>query len=108
MKLENEKEALAVAKASWLGLLSPKQIALDKFLKQFVPIQLADHAARVIVIRDISGVLSQQVADNLVDRIVTFFTECVEHMTENAVHILFVIAGHCKLDCIFHHDFDLL
>ena len=108
MKFENRKEAFALAKASWLGLFIPKQITLHKLLKKLVTIKLADHAAGVVVIGDLSGIFCQQVADNLVNRIVTFFVQSVEDTPENTMHILFVVAGHCKLNGSFRHDFNLL
>jgi hypothetical protein len=109
MKLKrNEKEAFAVAKASWLGLLIPEQITLHKLLKKLVPIKLTDHAAGIVVIRDISGIFRQQIADDLIDRIITFFVQSIEDTPENTMHILFVVAGYCKLNGIFRHDFNLL
>ena len=49
------------------------EILPNQFLQQFVPIQLTDHAAGVVVVRDIGGIFRQQIADDLVNRIVTLF-----------------------------------
>ena len=51
-----------------LGKVLPHQ-----FLQQFVPVQFADHTAGIVVVGDIGGVFRQQVANDLINRIVTLF-----------------------------------
>jgi hypothetical protein len=100
------KEAFAVAKAS-CGI-SLGQIAPNQFLQQLITIQLADHAACIVVVGDIGGILGQQISDDLVDRVVTLFPQSIEHSPEDAAHIVFVVTGDCELNGIFRHGFDLL
>jgi hypothetical protein len=93
--------------ASWLTGGSG-QIAADQLLQKLVPIQLADHAAGIVIVGDIGGVLGQQIAHDLIDGVVALFLQSVEHGPEGTAHILFIITGNGKLNGIFRHGFDLL
>ena len=93
--------------ASWLTRGSG-QIAPNQFLHQLVTIQLADHAAGIVIVGDIGGVLGQQVAHDLIDGVIALFLQSVEDGTKGTAHILFVITGNGKLNGIFRHGFDLL
>ena len=99
MKLRSyntKQEAFAVAKASWLGLRFVNQIFAHQNLHQLVPIDLTDHAPGTTIVGDIGGVLGEQIADDLIDGVVAFFVQGVEHTTEYGAHIVFVVAGHCE------------
>ena len=94
--------------ASWLTGGSG-QIAADQLLQELVPIQLGDHTAGVVVVGDVGGVLSQQIADDLIHRIVALFLQSVEDGTKGTAHIIFVVAGYDKFLCILvRHGVDLL
>jgi hypothetical protein len=93
-----QKEAFAVAKASWLGsLILLEQILANQRLHQLVPVNLADHAPGVVVIGDIGGVFGQKITYDLIDGVVTLLAQGIEHTPENSAHILFVVAGYGKL-----------
>ena len=93
-----QKEAFAVAKASWLGrLVLLEQIFAHQRLHQFIPVDLADHTAGIVVVGDVGGILGQQVSNDLVDGIVAFFSQGFVHTTENTAHILFIVAGYGEL-----------
>ena len=84
-----------MAKASWLN--ESGQIAAYQFLQELVPVQLADHTAGVVVVGDIGGILGQQVANDLVNGIITLFLQSVEYGAENSAHIVLVVAGNSEL-----------
>ena len=96
-----QKEAFAVAKASWLGLLLVEQILAHQRLHQLVPVDLADLGTGIVVIGDIGGVFGQKIAYDLIDGVVTLLAQGIEHTPENSAHILFIIAGNGKLQCRF-------
>ena len=85
-----------MAKASWLGLFFVEQILADKHLHQLVPVDFADHAAGVVVIGDVGGILGQKIAYNLVDGVVALLRQGIKHAAENTAHIFFIIAGNCE------------
>ena len=58
--------------ASWLTGGSG-QIAADQLLQKLVPIQLADHAAGIVVVGNVGGIFGQQITNDLVDGIVSLF-----------------------------------
>jgi hypothetical protein len=96
------------SKASRLDLLF-EQIAPYQCLHQFIPIQLTNHAARIVVVGDIGGIFRQQVTNDLVNGVVTLFTESIEHTPENSAHILSVIIGNGELNgTVVRHGNDLL
>ena len=108
-QLQN-KEAFAVAKASWpFGLLFLEEIFANQNLHQLIPVDLADHAAGIVVVGDVGGILGQQVSNDLVDGIVAFFGQGFVHTTENTAHILFIVAGYGELQGGFiRHGLSLL
>ena len=90
------------------GSILFEQILANQHLHQLVPVDLTDHATGIVIIGDIGGILGQQVAHDLIDGIIALFLQSVEHGTQGAAHILFIIAGNGKLNGIFRHGFDLL
>ena len=52
-----------------------EEVVPDQLLEQLITVELADQAAGIVVIGDIGGVLRKQIADDLVDRVVTLFAE---------------------------------
>ena len=91
-----KQEAFARAKASWLGSFFFEQIFPNQTLHQLVPVDLTDHAAGIVVVGDVGGVLGQQVAHDLIDGIVTFLRQGFIHTAENLSHI-FIIVRNYKL-----------
>ena len=49
---------------------------LHELLQQLIAVELADQAAGIVVICDVSGVLRQEITDDLVDGVIAFFAEC--------------------------------
>ena len=98
-----------MAKASWLWSFLFKQIFPNQYLHQFITVNLADHAAGIIVVGDVGGILGQQIADDLVHRVVALFLQSVEDGTKGTAHIILVVAGYDKFLCILvRHGVDLL
>ena len=97
---------------AWVGqgqLLAAEEIVLHQFLQQLVSIQLADHAAGIVVVGDIGGIFRKQITDDLINGIVTFFLQGVEHRAQDPAHAIPVVAGDCEFLCaLVRHDFDLL
>jgi hypothetical protein len=101
----------AFAETKAPGLMSGilEQIALDQRLHQFIPVQLADHASGIVVVGDIGGIFRKQITDDLINGIVTFFLQGVEHRAQDPAHAIPVVAGDCEFLCaLVRHDFDLL
>ena len=90
------------------GLFVVCQILPHQLLHQLIPVQLADAAAGVVVVGDIGGVFGKQVSDDLIDGVVSFLVQSIEHTPECTAHIFFVIAGDCEFYGFFRHGFDLL
>ena len=78
-------------------------------INQLVPVQLTDHAAGIVVVGDIGGIFCQQIADDLVDGIVTLLLQSVKYRAQNPTHIVLVIAGNSEFQCVLiSHGIDLL
>ena len=58
--------------AEW-DTISDIQIIAQHGLQQIVTIHLADHGTGILIGRDVGGVFGQDIAHQLVDRIVAFF-----------------------------------
>ena len=100
IRAAKKQEAFAVAKASWPVSVLNGQIVADQFLHQFIPVHLTDHAAGIVVIGDIGGIFREQIADDLIDGIVTFLIQSIEDTTQDPAHILFVIARNSKFNSV--------
>ena len=97
---KGEREAFAATKASqlttqWLHLL--EQILPHKHLHQLIPINFADFGSSAVVVGDIGGILGQKVADDLINGIVAFFSQCLVYITKNAPHIFGVVVNDGEL-----------
>ena len=53
------------------------QILLNQNLQQLVTVDLADEGAGVVVVGNVSGILGEDVTNDLVDGIVALFLQCV-------------------------------
>ena len=107
MKLFRFKKRLLPWQKPLAVLLS--QVLADQLLQQFVPVKLTDHAAGVVVVGDIGGILGQKIAHNLIDGIIALFLQRIEYRAKNASHILFVVTGNGKFQsALISHGIDLL
>ena len=97
-----------MAKASWRGSFVFEQVFPDQNLHQLIPVDLADHAAGAAVVGDVGGVFRQQIPHDLVNGIVTFFVQGIEHTPEYLAHILFVIGDLKGLGLHSRHGLSLL
>ena len=79
-------------------LSSFEKVAANQSLHHLVPVQFTNHAAGIVVIGDISGILGEQIANDLVDGVVALFGQGIEHTPERAAHGVLIVAGYCKLD----------
>ena len=96
-----------MAKASLKsGLI--RQIALHQGTQKLVPVDLADQATGILVIGDVSGVFSEKIAHDLIDRIVTLFAQGVKNALEDQPHIFLIIAGDSEFYGMFRQNVDLL
>ena len=93
----------------WMGLILIEKVLANQHLHQLVPIDLTDHGTGIVVIGDVGGIFSQQIANDLVNGVVAFLIQGIEHTTEKLAHILFIIVGDCKLEGILiRHGLSLL
>ena len=53
--------------------ISDVQITAQHGLQQIVTIHLADHGTGILIGRDLGGVFGQDIAHQLIDRIIAFF-----------------------------------
>jgi hypothetical protein len=100
------KALLRFAEGLWLSIV--RKVATNQFLEQLVPVDPADLAAGGIVVCDIGRILSQKIANDLVDGIVTFFGQGIEYAPQNLAHTFLIVSGDCKFDGAFRHGVDLL
>jgi hypothetical protein len=106
--LENIIWGLLHIKSPQAELRFFEQIATDQFLQKLIPIQLTNHAACIVVIGDVGGILGEQITNDLVDGVVALFTQGVEHTPERAAHRVLIIAGYCKFNgAVVRHGVDL-
>ena len=87
---------------------SVKQVMPDQLLQEFVAVELADEAASVIVIGDISRIFGENVTDDLIDGIIALFSEGTVDLGEDLLHFLVCIYGYGKFDGIMIQDARLL
>jgi hypothetical protein len=84
-------------------MLFVEQIALHQFLEHLISVQLADHAAGIVVIGDISRILSQKIANNLIDGIIALLAQGFKDGTQGALHVLFFVTGKGEFDGALLH-----
>ena len=54
---------------------SMSQVVSDQRLKQLVPVRLADKSPGIVMVGDISGVLRQNIAHNLIDGVIALLLQ---------------------------------
>ena len=82
-----------------------EQVAPNQSLHQLVPLQLADHAASIVVIGDIGGIFGEQLANDLVVGVVPLFIQSIEHTAQYPTHIVFIVAGYSEFNGTVHSIF---
>ena len=110
MKLTRYKtRGLCRGKSLLAGMLVVEQVFPNQNLHHFVPVDLADHAAGVVVVGDVGWVLGQKVTYNLIDGVIALFGQGIKHTPENTAHVLFVVTGYGKFQGVFfRHGLSLL
>ena len=78
------------------------QVAGQQLLQQLVAVKAADEAAGVVVVGDVRRVLGEDVADELVDRVVAFDNKGMIHGSEDLLHFCFVVDRVKPSGCVFH------
>ena len=84
------------------ALASLVQVAGQQLLQQLVAVKAADEAAGVVVVGDVRRVLGEDVADELVDRVVAFDNKGMIHGSEDLFHFCFVVDRVKPSGCVFH------
>ena len=84
-----------------------EEIVTHKLLQQFVTVELADEAASIIVICNVGRVFRKNVADNLIDRVISFFGEGTIDLRQNLLHFVAAVSGDGELDSamLFQSDY---
>ena len=96
-----------MAKASLKsGLI--RQITLYQCTQKLVPVDFADQATGILIIGNVGRIFCEEIAYNLIDRIVTLFTQGVENALKDQPHIFLIIAGDCKFNGMFRQNANLL
>ena len=85
-----------------------KKVLAHQRLHQLVPVDLTDHASGVAIIRDVSRVFREQVANDLVYGVVPFLGQGLEHTPEDLAHVLFVIGDVEGQGILIRHGLQLL
>ena len=85
-----------------------REVTAKELLEQFIPVDPADFAAGTVVVRNIGRILSQQISNDLVDGIVTFFGQGGEYIAQNLAHAFLIVSGNRKFDGTICHGIDLL
>ena len=77
---------------------------LYELLQQLIAVELADQAAGIVVICDVSGVLRQEITDDLVDGVIAFFAECAIYRGQDRFHFLTAVLRYHKFDGVVIHN----
>lgn len=83
-------------------LASLVQVAGQQLLQQLVAVKAADEAAGVVVVGDVRRILGEDVADELVDRVIAFDNKGMIHGSEDLLHLCFVVDRVKPPGCVFH------
>lgn len=75
-----------------------KQIVTNKLLQELITVELADEAASIIVIRDISGILREDETNDLIDGVVALLGEASIDLSENLLHLFVAVNGDCEFN----------
>ena len=84
------------------GLFLVLEIAAHQLLQQLIAVDAADERAGVVVVGDVRRVLGEDVADELVDRVVAFDNKGMIHGSEDLLHFCFVVDRVKPSGCVFH------
>jgi len=73
------------------------EIFTHQNLEQLIAVDLADERAGLIMVGDIGGIFGQDIAYDLVDRVVAFFFKSLIHRQKNAMDLSILLLGKIKL-----------
>ena len=79
------------------------EVELHQLLHQLVAVDLADQAARVIVVGDVRRVLGEEIAYDLVDRVLTLLLQRVIYCGQRALHLLVGLVYKAEFSCAVKH-----
>ena len=85
-----------------------REVTANELLEQFISVETADLTAGAIVVRNVGRVLSQQITDDLVDGIVTFFGQCGMNAAKDLLHTFLIVGRNGELNGAVSHGLDLL
>ena len=76
------------------------QIVFDEFLKQLIPVDMADQGTGIVVVRDIRGIFGQNIPDDLVHRILPLHHQRIVHRVQDLFHLCLRIESRKLSGCI--------
>ena len=85
-----------------LVLLLLQQIALQKYLKQFISVQPTDQGSGVVVVGDVSWILAEDVAHDLIDGVIPLFLERIVDRGQNHFDFLVLVDVYAEFTGIIH------
>ena len=88
----------------WMGLLLIEKVLANQHLHQLVPVDLADHAAGIVVVGDVGGVFGNDVAHQLIDGVVALYQQRVIYRGKNFFDLGLLIQR-CKLSGLVFHQY---
>ena len=79
------------------------KVAAQHSLQQVVTIHLADHGTGILIGRNVGRVFGQDIAHQLIDRVVAFFLLSIIHLLYDLVDliVLFIVDGENR-SCVSH------
>ena len=72
-----------------MGKLLGVQVRTHQSLEQFVPVDFPDQASGIVVGGDVGGVLREDISHDLIDRIISFFVQCLIDFSQYLTDLLF-------------------
>lgn len=77
----------APTRRALLGKSSLKEIIANQFLHELVPINLCDLGAGAVIVGDVSRIFTEEIAYDLVDRIIPLLAERAIYRCEDPLHL---------------------
>lgn len=79
------------------------KIGFYQNLQKFIPVDSSNQAAGIVVGGDIGRVFRKNIADDLIDRVVSFLSECIVNDGQSFFDFLFLVIMQRKRDRWFVH-----
>ena len=93
----------APTRRALLGKSSLKEIIANQFLHELVPINLCDLGAGAVLVGDVSRIFTEEIAYDLVDRIIPLLAERAIYRCEDPLHLPVGVVYHMKFyGLVFH------